>query len=97
LDKLHSRGFLRTAQICSAAHIWAVRKNPHIAARCEPPESELAAAHSCQALVPADELRIRPLMAHCHLGLGMRYRMIGKRVQAHPELSASIAMYALWT
>jgi tetratricopeptide (TPR) repeat protein len=72
---------------------YALRLLGDIAARCEPPESELAATHYQQALALADELGMRPLVAHCHLGLGMLYRKIGRRVQARPELSAAIALY----
>ena len=34
-----------------------------------------------------------PLVAHCHLGLGMLYRNIGREEQASPELSAAIGLY----
>ena len=36
---------------------------------------------------------MRPLVAHCHLGLGMLYRKIGRGEQARAELSAAIALY----
>jgi Tfp pilus assembly protein PilF len=36
---------------------------------------------------------MRPLLAHCHLGLGMLYLQIGQREQARTELSAAIALY----
>jgi class 3 adenylate cyclase/tetratricopeptide (TPR) repeat protein len=72
---------------------YALRLLGEIAARRDPPESELAAAHYCQALALADELGMRPLVAHCHLGLGMLYRKLGRGEQARPELSAAIALY----
>ena len=34
-----------------------------------------------------------PLVAHCHLGLGDRYAEIGRRAEAHAELSAAIDLY----
>ena len=36
---------------------------------------------------------MRPLVAHCHRGLGMLYLKLGRRAQARPELSAAIALY----
>jgi tetratricopeptide (TPR) repeat protein len=72
---------------------YALRLLGEIAARREPPERDQAEAHYRQALVLADELGMRPLVAHCHLGLGTLYAQIGQREQAHTELSAAIAMY----
>jgi hypothetical protein len=36
---------------------------------------------------------MRPLVAHCHLGLGTLYAQTGQREQAHAELSTAIEMY----
>ena len=36
---------------------------------------------------------MRPLVAHCHRGLGMLYLKLGRGAQARPELSAAIALY----
>jgi hypothetical protein len=36
---------------------------------------------------------MRPLVAHCHRGLGTLYAMTGQREQARAELSTAIAMY----
>jgi hypothetical protein len=36
---------------------------------------------------------MRPLQAHCHLGLGTRYAKIGQREQAHAELAAANELY----
>jgi tetratricopeptide (TPR) repeat protein len=64
-----------------------------IAAHRDPPESEQAEAHYRQALTLAEELGMRPLMAHCHRGLGMLYLKLGRGAQARPELPAAIALY----
>ena len=53
----------------------------------------LAEAHYRQALALAEELRMRPLQAHCHHGLGLLSLKMGQREQAHTELSACIALY----
>ena len=36
---------------------------------------------------------MRPLVAHCHLGLGKLYDRIGKPEQARENLAAATAMY----
>jgi hypothetical protein len=36
---------------------------------------------------------MRPLVAHCHLGLGTLYARVDQREQARAELSAAIALY----
>jgi len=41
----------------------------------------------------ASELNMRPLVAHCHLGLGRLYRRTGKREQAQEHLTTATAMY----
>src|SRR5262249_36956106 len=41
----------------------------------------------------AEQLGMRPLVAHCHLGLGKLYRRTGKRDQAHEHLTAATTMY----
>jgi tetratricopeptide (TPR) repeat protein len=61
--------------------------------RRDPPDIYQAEAHYRQALALAEELGMRPLQAHCHCGLGTLYAKIGRREQAHPELSSAIKMY----
>jgi tetratricopeptide (TPR) repeat protein len=46
-----------------------------------------------QALALAEELGMRPLVAHCHLGLGKLYRRTGKQDQALENLTTATAMY----
>jgi len=36
---------------------------------------------------------MRPLVAHCHLGLGKLYRRIGERQQAEEHLTLALTMY----
>jgi tetratricopeptide (TPR) repeat protein len=64
-----------------------------IAARSEPPEVELAEDHYRQALALADELGMRPLQAHCHLGLGTLHTKIGRTEQARTALITAIELY----
>jgi tetratricopeptide (TPR) repeat protein len=72
---------------------WALRLLGEIAAHQDPPEIEPAEHHYRQALALADELSMRPLVAHCHLGLGTLYAPTGQREQARAELSTAIEMY----
>ena len=58
-----------------------------------PPDVEQAAAHYQQALALAEALGMRPLVAHCHLGLGRLYGQTGQREQARVALSAAIDLY----
>src|SRR5262249_20969758 len=46
-----------------------------------------------EAQALAQDLEMRPLAAHCHLGLGKLYRRTGKREQAQEHLTAATTMY----
>src|SRR5262249_43327437 len=72
---------------------YALRLLGEIAARREPPQVELAAAHYRQALALAEALGMRPLIAHCHPGLGTLYATVGQREQAGVALATAIEMY----
>jgi tetratricopeptide (TPR) repeat protein len=72
---------------------YALRLLGDTAAHREPPESTQAEPHYQQALALAEELGMRPLQAHCHLGLGTLYEKIGRPEQTHVELSAAIELY----
>jgi tetratricopeptide (TPR) repeat protein len=58
-----------------------------------PPDVAPAEAHYQQALALAEELGMRPLQAHCHLGLGRLYGQTGRGEQARAELAAAIDLY----
>ena len=72
---------------------WALRLLGEIAAHQDPPEVEPATHHYRQALALAEELGMRPLVAHCHLGLGTLHSRIGRVDQARTDLAAAIALY----
>ena len=60
------------------------------------PESpDIATAEKCyqEALALALAFGFRPLVAHCHLGLGKLYRRTGKPVQAQERLTTATTMY----
>jgi tetratricopeptide (TPR) repeat protein len=52
-----------------------------------------AASHYGRALGLAGPLGMRPLVAHCHLGLGKLYRRAGTQQHAREHLAAAAAMY----
>jgi hypothetical protein len=72
---------------------YALRLLCDIAARRDHPEAEQAEAYYRQALALADELGMRPLVAHCQRGLDTLYSQTGRQLQAHAGLTAAIALY----
>ena len=64
-----------------------------IAAHPDRFEVDTAEEHYRQALALAEELGLRPLKAHCHLGLGALYRRTGKRQQAQEYLANAVTLY----
>jgi tetratricopeptide (TPR) repeat protein len=74
-------------------HAYALRLLGEIHAHCEPPERDQATAHYRQAFALAEELGMRPLLAHCHLGLGTLYIKTGRQEQARTALTTAIELY----
>src|SRR5262249_27110115 len=72
---------------------YALRLLGEIAAHRTPPDVDEAVAHYRQALALAEELGMRPLQAHCHLGLGVLYQWVGKRERARAALSTAIELF----
>ncbi|MGH7309523.1 MAG: adenylate cyclase, partial [Candidatus Rokuibacteriota bacterium] len=56
-------------------------------------EVDAAEAHYRGALALAEDLGLRPLVAHCHLGLGKLYRHTGTRQQAREHLTTAGMMF----
>ena len=56
-------------------------------------DAERGEAHYRKALALAGPRGMRPLVAHCHLGLGKLYRRTGEREQAREHLTIATAMY----
>jgi class 3 adenylate cyclase/tetratricopeptide (TPR) repeat protein len=97
LEEAH--GLAKQALVLAREHgergheAYALRLLGDIAARREPLASDQAGDYYRQALALAEELEMRPLQAHCHLGLGTLYAKAGQRDDAHTELSAAIDLY----
>ena len=64
-----------------------------VQAHADPLDAEQAEASYRQAQVLAEALGMRPLLAHCHLGLGTLYAALGRGDTARPALAAAIALY----
>jgi tetratricopeptide (TPR) repeat protein len=71
---------------------WALRLLGKIAAHRDPPDAGTAEWHYREALALATELGMRPLVAHCHLGLGKLSRRVGKRQEAREHLTTAATM-----
>jgi hypothetical protein len=56
-------------------------------------DAERAEAHYRDALAMAEPRGMRPLVAHCHLGLGTLFRRMGKHEQAHEHVITATTMY----
>src|SRR5262245_1330357 len=78
---------MRTRDTC-----WP-RSTPGLPKASTPPTSETR--RSCWTSCPLHrvELHMRPLVAHCHLGLGKLYRHTGQRDQAQEHLTTATTMY----
>jgi class 3 adenylate cyclase/tetratricopeptide (TPR) repeat protein len=72
---------------------WALRLLGEIAAHADPPDLEGAESYYRQALDLATGLGMRPLVAHCHLGLGTLYQKTGRDAQANAELTTAVEAY----
>jgi class 3 adenylate cyclase/tetratricopeptide (TPR) repeat protein len=71
---------------------WALRLLGEIVSHPDPPDSAAAESHYGAALALASELGMRPLVAHCHLGLGKLYRRTGD-ARAQEHLTTAATMY----
>jgi tetratricopeptide (TPR) repeat protein len=72
---------------------YALRLLGDIATRRELPECAQAGDYYRQALALAEELGMRPLQAHCYLGLGTLYNQMGRAQQARTALGTAIELY----
>jgi tetratricopeptide (TPR) repeat protein len=64
-----------------------------IHAQRQPPDVAPAETHHREALALAEELSMRPLVAHCHLSLGTLYARTGQREQARAALTTALDLY----
>jgi len=71
---------------------WTLRLAAEVELALGLNSADRAAAHYREALALAEELEMRPLQSHCHLGLGKLYRRIGQPEEARAELETAAEM-----
>jgi tetratricopeptide (TPR) repeat protein len=91
----HARQALNLARQLKARgdEALALHQLGAVHAHAVPPDVAQAEAHYQQALALAEELGMRPLVAHCHQGLGRLYGQTGRVEQARVALAAAIDLY----
>jgi tetratricopeptide (TPR) repeat protein len=72
---------------------WVLRLFGEIAAHADPPDVQSAEVHYAQALARANELGMRPLVAHCQYGLAKLYRRTRDGAKAEEHLTTARTMY----
>jgi class 3 adenylate cyclase/tetratricopeptide (TPR) repeat protein len=72
---------------------WALRLLGEVASHHDRPDVATAEAHYGAAMALASELSMRPLAAHCHLGLGKLYHRAGNGAKAQEHLTTAATMY----
>jgi class 3 adenylate cyclase/tetratricopeptide (TPR) repeat protein len=87
---------LRALEVTSLHLGWralALHLLGDIATHSERFDAKQGEAHYQQALALAEPRGMRPLVAHCRLGLGKLYRRTGRGKQARDQLAAATTMY----
>ena len=72
---------------------WALRLLGEIEGQTSPGSTNQSSGYYTRAFTIGRELGMRPLVAHCHLGLGKLSRRTGQREQAQEHLSTATTMY----
>jgi tetratricopeptide (TPR) repeat protein len=73
--------------------VWTLQLLGEIQSSGESPDPRNGEPYYRQAIALATELGMRPLVAHCHLGLGKLYARTRQREQAEGRLTTATAMY----
>jgi class 3 adenylate cyclase/tetratricopeptide (TPR) repeat protein len=71
----------------------AIRLLGEIAAHRDPCDVGIAEGHYAEAIALGNELGMRPLVAHCHLGLGKLHRGTERAEQGREHLATAMRMY----
>src|SRR5262249_8343419 len=80
-------------QRAPGAEAWALWLLGDIATHVDQFDAKRGGAPYLPGLTLAEPRGMRPLVAHCHLGLGTLYRRTGKREQAHEHFTTATTMY----
>jgi predicted ATPase len=76
-----------------ANEAYALHQLGTVQAQADTPNTDQAETHYRQALALAEALGMRPLVAHCHLGLGRLYGQTGRGEEARVALTTAIDLY----
>jgi tetratricopeptide (TPR) repeat protein len=88
------RGFELSEKHKERGHgAWSLKLLGEAASYQEPPNVQDAEAYYSHALALANELGMRPLEAHSHLGLGKLYLQMDRFDKSRAEFSQSIKLY----
>jgi tetratricopeptide (TPR) repeat protein len=91
---LARRGLERTRRATRRGfEAWALRLVADARSHGDSSEMVAAADHYHRALDLARQLDMRPLVAHCHIGLGRLYRGSGDRAKAEEHFTRATTMY----
>jgi len=91
---LASRALDHAVEQKSQGHeAWALHLLGEIVFRSDPRDPERAEVYYRKALLLAEELGMRPLAAHCQLGLGRTYERTGKVGEAQQALASAREMH----
>jgi tetratricopeptide (TPR) repeat protein len=72
---------------------WALRLLGEIASQSDPLDARQAERYYRDASALANALGMRPLVAHCHLGLGTLHRRTRDATEAREQLTSAATMY----
>ena len=72
---------------------WALRLLGEIVAKDGSVQADRAEAHFRDAMAIAEAHGMRPLIAHCHLGIGQLHWRTGRRQEAYERLGTAMTMY----
>jgi tetratricopeptide (TPR) repeat protein len=76
-----------------AHEAWALKLLGDVAMGHKPPKTQDAESCYRHASTVSLELEMRPLQAHCHVGLGKAYAAFGAAEEARTEMAAAIDLY----
>ena len=72
---------------------WALRLLGEVASHPDHPDIKMAEAHYGAAMALASELGMRPLLAHCHMGLSRLYKRTAKADKVQKHLTVATTMF----
>jgi tetratricopeptide (TPR) repeat protein len=93
-SKFAGHALKRARELKERGHeAWALRGLGEVASHSDPPDTKVGLAWYREGLALATDLGLRPLVAHCHLGLGKLYRRTGDDAKASEHLGAATTLY----